>query len=138
MFLGAYTQAMDPEGGVTLPADFQGDLAAGLVITKALDQSLMIFPLEGWARLAAQVAGRPLANATLRAFRRRLFAGAAGLALDQSGRLFIPQELREFAHLGDEVVLAGMYDHLELWDAQTWQRVRQAAEENAQWEMVGI
>lgn len=138
MFLGAYSQVMDADGGLTLPAGFREALASGLVITRAFDQSLMIFPLVGWTKLADQVVARPLSNATLRACRRRLFAGAAGLQLDGNGRLIVPPDLREFAHLGDEVVLAGMYDHLELWNAQSWRAVRQAAEESGQWETVGI
>ena len=32
----------------------------------------------------------------------------------------VPSSLGEFAGLGKEVVVAGIHDHLEIWDRATW------------------
>ena len=34
----------------------------------------------------------------------------------------VPERLAQFAGLNHEVVLLGVRDHLELWDAQRWQQ----------------
>jgi MraZ protein len=51
----------------------------------------------------------------------------------------LPPFLREFARIDSEVVIAGMYGHLEIWNSEDWQPVREASEGDAQrWETLGI
>jgi MraZ protein len=141
MFLGEYTHTIDDKGRLTIPAKFRGLLAAGLVVTRGFDQNLMLFPLEGWQDLADRIARRPLADEGVRAFRRRVFSGAIDLVPDRQGRILLPPYLREFAGIDGEVVIAGMYNYLEIWGTNTWQNVRESIENNsdaARWEDLGI
>ena len=73
---------------------------------------------------------RPLADEDMRAFRRRVFAGAVNLEPDRQGRILLPQYLRDFADMNGDVVIAGMYDYLELWSAEAWTAVRESVETN--------
>ena len=141
MFLGEFTHTIDSKGRLTIPAKFRGLLAAGLVVTRGFDQNLMLFPLDGWEELAERIAQRPLSDESTRAFRRRVFSGAIDLTPDKQGRILLPQYLREFAAIEDEVVIAGMYNYLELWSTVQWDTVRQSIENNsdaARWEDLGI
>ncbi len=141
MFLGEFTHTIDNKGRLTIPAKFRGLLAAGLVVTRGFDQNLMLYPLDGWQRLAERIAERPLADEDMRAFRRRVFSGAADLTPDRQGRILLPQYLRDFARIDGEVVIAGLFDYLEIWSAADWQTVRQSIEEGgdaARWEDLGI
>jgi MraZ protein len=77
----------------------------------------------------------------MRAFRRRVFSGAADLTPDRQGRILLPQYLRDFAGIDGEVVIAGMFDYLEIWSVEAWQSVRQsieATDDAARWEDLGI
>ena len=49
---------------------------------------------------------------------RSFFAGAVEFTPDKQGRVAVPPHLREYAHLDREVVVAGSFDHIEIWDAQ--------------------
>jgi MraZ protein len=141
MFLGEYTHTIDDKGRLTIPAKFRGELAAGLVVTRGFDQNLMIFPLNGWQDMAEQLLKRPLAEESVRAFRRRLFSGAVDLVPDRQGRIVLPVYLREFAGIDSEVVVAGMYDYIEVWDTSDWQQVREEIENSgdaARWDSLGI
>lgn len=142
MFLGEFTHTIDDKGRLTIPAKFRGELAAGLVVTRGFDQNLMLFPLAGWEELAEEIAARPLSDESVRAFRRRVFSGAVDLTPDRQGRILLPQYLRDFAGLnGDDVVIAGMYNYVELWSADTWDAVRASVENNSdakRWEDLGI
>jgi len=51
---------------------------------------------------------------------RYFFSGASEAELDKQGRVMVPSSLGEFAGLGKEVVVAGIHDHLEIWDRATW------------------
>jgi MraZ protein len=51
---------------------------------------------------------------------RNLFAGATPAEPDRQGRVAIPAHLRSFAGLEREVVVAGVFSRLEIWDATRW------------------
>jgi MraZ protein len=141
MFLGEYTHSIDGKGRLTIPARFRGLLAAGLVVTRGFDRNLMVFPLDGWKQLASRIGERPLSDEGMRAFRRRLFSGAVDLVPDRQGRILMPPYLRRFAGLNHEVVVAGMYNYLEIWNSDAWQAVRASIEQEsdaARWEDLGI
>ena len=53
---------------------------------------------------------------------RHFFAAAADAVPDKQGRVNIPPALLEHAKLGRDVVVAGVNDHLEIWDRAAWQR----------------
>jgi MraZ protein len=131
MFLGEFTHTIDDKGRLTIPAKFRGELAAGLVVTRGFDLNLMVFTMSGWEELAARIAERPLTDAGMRAFRRRVFSGAIDLEPDRQGRILLPDYLRDFAGISNEVVIAGMYDHVELWSSESWVAVRQSAENSS-------
>jgi MraZ protein len=141
MFLGEYNHSIDDKGRLTIPARFRAELAGGLVVTRGFDQNLMMFPLQGWQELAEQILQRPLSNEDVRLFRRRVFSGAVDLEPDRQGRVIVPVYLREFAGINGEVIVAGMYNYVEIWNATAWQQVRQQAESNsdaARWDDLGV
>jgi MraZ protein len=130
MFLGEYTHVIDDKGRLTIPAKYRALVAQGLVVTRGFDQNLMLFPLDGWEELAARIAQRPLSDESVRAFRRRVFSGAVDLSPDRQGRILLPQYLRDFAGINGEVVIAGMFNYMEIWGVEAWQNVRTSIEDN--------
>ncbi len=139
MFLGEYRHTIDEKGRVTIPAKYRGLLAAGMVITRGFDRNLMAFSLEGWEELAARVKSLPWSDPGAREFRRRVFSGAVDLVPDRQGRVLLPPFLREFANIDSDVVITGMLDHLDIWNTEAWEPVRDAAESDEQhWESLGI
>ena len=141
MFLGEHTHTIDDKGRLTIPAKYRALLAKGMVVTRGFDQNLMLFPIDGWEELAARIAQRPLADESVRAFRRRVFSGAIDLTSDKQGRILLPPYLRDFAGINGEVVVAGMFNYLEIWSTDGWETVRASIEDNndaARWEDLGI
>jgi MraZ protein len=139
MLLGEFRHTIDEKGRLTIPAKFRGLLAAGMVITRGFDRNLMAFSLEGWEELAARVKSLPWSDPSAREFRRRVFSGAVDLVPDRQGRVLLPPYLREFANIEDDVVITGMLDHLEIWNEQAWEPVREAAEgDERHWDTLGI
>jgi MraZ protein len=141
MFLGEYTHTIDDKGRLTIPAKFRGELSSGLVVTRGFEQNLMVFPLDGWQDLAERILSRPLTDKGVRTFRRRVFSGAVDLAPDRQGRIVIPAYLREFAGIDHEVVVAGMYNYVEVWHISNWKDLRESLENSsdaARWDALGI
>jgi MraZ protein len=128
MFIGEFRHTLDDKGRVSVPIKFRAGLAQGLVVTRGLDRSLFLYPKNEWGRLAEKLAALPLGKADTRAFARLMLAGAMEADIDASGRVMIPQYLREYAGLSKNVVITGLYDRLEVWDEDTWNVYRAKTE----------
>ena len=139
MFLGEFAHTIDTKGRLTVPAKFRGLVATGLVVTRGFDQNLMLYPMDEWEALAARIAQRPLSDTDMRSFRRRVFSGAVDLVPDRQGRVIIPPYLREFAGIDKDVVIAGMFNYLEVWSSTSWTAVRDSIEaDTTGWADLGI
>ena len=121
MFLGQYRHTLDEKGRVAIPVKFRGALTDGAIVTRGLDQSLFLYPRAQWTALAEKLSQLPLGQADTRAFARLMLAGAMEVELDSSGRVLLPEYLRTYGRLNKEVVVVGLYDRIELWDAMAWE-----------------
>lgn len=112
-----------------MPSKFRAPLSQGVVVTRGLDRSLFVYPKAEWDVLAAKLAALPLGQADTRAFARLMLAGAMEGELDKSGRVHIPEYLRSYAGLAKDVVIAGLYNRLEVWDEAAWKTYAARTEE---------
>jgi MraZ protein len=120
MLLGEYEHTIDEKNRLTLPAKFRDAFADGLVVTRGMDGCLYVYARAEWERVAREIASVDDLNPDARKLRRYFFAGASEDEPDRQGRISIPSALVQSARLGREVVVAGVLDHLEIWDRRTW------------------
>ncbi len=132
MFIGEYHHQIDEKGRLAVPVKFRPDLATGAVVTRGLDSSLFLLPLEEWGKLAERLASLPVGQSNSRAFARLMLAGAMDVKLDKQGRFVIPEYLREYAGLNKQVVIIGINTRLEIWDETVWQSYRSQTEKDAE------
>lgn len=123
MFLGEYEHSVDDKGRMAIPAKFRAGLAEGLVVTRGFDQNLLVYPMSVWRELAVRVNALPMAQPATRNLRRLLFGSAADLEVDKQGRILLPGNLRGYAGIGAEAVVAGMDTFIEIWSQDRWQAV---------------
>ena len=121
MLLGEYEHTIDDKNRLTLPAKFRQAFADGVVLARGIERCLTAYPRDQWA---ASVESRlreldPLSREG-RLMQRYFYSGAAEAELDKQGRVMVPSALGEYAGLGKEVVVAGIHDHLEIWDRASW------------------
>lgn len=131
MFIGEYAVSMDEKGRIAVPVKFRGGLGSKAVITRGLDNSLFLYTKQEWDKIAAKLAALPLAQSNSRAFARLMLAGAYEFEVDKQGRGMIPEYLRAFARLSKKVVLAGLYNRVEVWDEQTWNTYKKTTEKES-------
>ena len=131
MFIGEYKHTLDDKGRIAIPSKFRKALAKGAVVTRGLDTSLFLFPKEEWDKLAQKLASLPLGQSNSRAFARLMLAGAMDVALDKQGRVVLPEYLRAYADMKKNVVIAGLFTRLELWDEAKWETYKKKVEGDA-------
>ncbi len=128
MFLGEFEHTIDTKGRMAVPARFRVQMDSGAVISKGMGNCLSVYTMEDWNEKSAELAiGK--SEAELRDFQRRIFPSASIVEMDSQGRLVIPAKLRAYAKLENDVTVAGVQDHIEIWDRATWQAYQQKLEE---------
>ncbi len=131
MFIGEYQHNLDNKGRMAVPAKFRALLKEGAVVTKGLDDCLFLYPKSVWEELAKKLASLPIAQANSRAFGRHMLAGAMDVNFDAQGRIMLPEYLRKFANLNKKVIVAGLFDRLELWDESSWNNYKTGTEKRS-------
>lgn len=124
MVLGEYQHNLDTKGRMAIPAKFRSKLEAGAIITKGLDHCLFILDAKEWEEFAKKLISLPYAQANSRAFGRLMLAGAADVKPDAQGRILIPDYLRKYANLKKQVVVTGLFNRIEIWDAEAWKEYK--------------
>ncbi len=120
MFIGEYSHNLDEKGRLAIPAKFRNHLKKGAIVTRGLDNCLFVYTQDEWAKLAEKLAALPMSQSNSRAFSRLMLAGAMDVEIDKQGRMVLPEYLRIFAELKKNVVIAGLYNRLEIWNQEKW------------------
>ncbi len=131
MFIGEYRHNLDSKGRLAIPAKFRSVLKKGAVVTKGLDGCLFLYSKEEFLKIAQNLSQLPISQARARAFSRHMLAGAMDLEFDNQGRITLPEYLRNFSLLKKGVIIAGLYDHLEIWNEESWNKYKAEAEKNS-------
>jgi MraZ protein len=133
MLLGAYEHTIDDKNRLTLPARFRGSFGEGIVVTRGLDGCVYAYTRARWLQLVDdQFANVDQFSADGRAILRHFLGNAQDSELDRQGRVMLPAGLIEHAKLAREVVVAGVFDHLEIWDRAAWRAQQAEAEGSAE------
>ncbi len=123
MLMGTYSHSLDPKGRLIIPARLREELGDDFIITKNLDYCLAVYPKEAWERFIQKIEELPkISSEPARRLRRFYFGNSMTMEVDKQGRILIPAGLRDYASLTKDVVLVGVDDHAEIWDAETWNR----------------
>ncbi len=133
MFRGSFEYTVDSKGRVSVPSRFRDILEdhydGKLVLTLDFDSCLAVYPLEEWEKLEEKIRLLPMMQKEVKEFMRFFFSLATECEIDKQGRLLIPPVLRERAGINKNVLLVGIINKIEIWDAKAWEtRTSQNAE----------
>jgi MraZ protein len=132
VFRGVQHINMDAKGRLAMPARQREPLLSRcegqIVVTIDTQTScLVIYPLPEWERIEQEIQALPSLKPAVRRFQRLVLGYATDLELDSSGRMLLPQSLREYAQLDKKLVLVGQGNKLELWAEALWLAEREQA-----------
>ena len=132
MFRSVQHINMDAKGRLAMPARQREPLLTrcdGHIVVTIDTQSpcLVIYPLPEWERIEKEIQALPTLKPAVKRFQRLMLGYATDLELDGSGRMLLPQSLREYAQLDKKRVLVGQGNKLELWSEALWLTEREQA-----------
>lgn len=130
MLIGEYQHTLDPKKRLAVPAKLRKELGEKAVLTRGLDNCLFLYPFPEWQKLTEKLGQLPMGQGNTRSFLRLMLAGAVEVELDQLGRILVPDYLKNYANLKQRVVIAGVYNRLEIWDEALWENYKTEVEKN--------
>jgi MraZ protein len=96
-----------------------------VLVSPGSDRCLWLTNQAHLDRLAQKLEKSPARESDKSGFKRLYYAQTVKVAM-KDGRVAISDKLAAFAGLHQEVVLVGIDDHFEVWDAARWRRYTQA------------
>ena len=131
MLIGEYKHTIDTKKRLSIPAKFRKDLGERAVITKGLENCLVIYTMKEWEKLAEKLNSLPTSQADARNFARLMLSGATDVELDKLGRVLVPDYLKNYASLKKNVTVLGLSTKIEIWDTEKWEEHKQRTETDA-------
>ena len=132
LLVGEYSHLLDEKKRISLPKAFREALGRHLVITRGLDNCLVVYSRQGWERMAEKLQSLSYTQQETRGFARFMLSGAAEIEVDDVGRILIPEHQKEFAGLKKQVVFTGVSDRVEVWNAESWLRYKRRIDTHAE------
>lgn len=118
-FLGEFEATLDPKGRFLLPAGLKKQLPDSentrFVINRGFEKCLSLYTMESWEPLFAKISKLNDFDPKVREFRRYFLNGATIVEPDSAGRILLPPNLKEYAGLEKDIVLASAVDKIEIW-----------------------
>lgn len=125
-FLGEFESTLDGKGRFLLPAGIKKQLPGGentrFVINRGFEKCLSLYTLESWEPLYAKIQALNDFDPKVREFRRFFLNGATIVEPDSAGRILLPPNLKEYASLEKDIVLASAVDKIEIWAKDKYQQ----------------
>jgi MraZ protein len=124
---GTYQCSLDEKGRLTLPRAIRDQLSGSntVLLSPGPDKCLWLTNPPHLERLGERLDQAQVNEADVRVFKRLYFAQTEKLTINDDGRITVPERLSQFAGLRQEVVLVGIDDHFEIWDATRWRTYTQ-------------
>ena len=125
MFRGLHNITIDVKGRIAVPVRLRpliDEHAKGRIVITIDTQEpcLLLYPLPAWEAIEAKLTALSSFNPATRRIQRLLIGHATEVEMDRSGRVLVPQPLREYAGLGQNTMLIGQGNKLELWGESQW------------------
>lgn len=120
MFLGTSNHSVDSKGRIVLPAKFREELGDTFYIARGFgNPCVQVMSAEQFKRLSEHIDELPADKAMMLQY--HFTATAAEVSPNASGRIMIPQPLREVAKIEGEALVLGLNNRIEIWNKSKYE-----------------
>jgi MraZ protein len=119
MFSGMSNHSIDSKGRIVLPAKFREELGETFYITrKVMEKCLAIYSEAEWQKFSEKIYTLP--DSKVGKIKQFIFSKTAQVTADSHGRILIPANLLAYAEIDKNTVIAGIGDHVQVWNESAW------------------
>jgi MraZ protein len=128
MIIGQYEYTIDSKKRLALPAKFRGELGKKVIITRGIENCLVVYTEKEWKVMSEKLGSLPISQTEARSFARIILGSAMEAYLDKLGRILVPDYLKSIAGLKKDVMICGLSNRFEIWDKKKWDIYKGKAE----------
>jgi len=124
-FLGEYEATVDSKNRFLLPGGLKKQFPENenkFVVSRGFDKCLVLNPMKTWEALVEKLSKLSDFDPNVRKFKLILLGGATEIEMDGAGRLLLPPNLKEYAGLDKDIVLASDIDKFKIWEANKYKQ----------------
>ncbi len=122
MYLGQHQLILKNDRYLVIPEPFREMFAEGAYITRGFEQNLLIMSDKVFQELYQRITALNIADPDVRLLLRLVIGNASRLEISASGRVLIPEDLRSFVGLENEITMVGQGNYIEVWTAAEWEK----------------
>ena len=117
MFSGMSNHSVDSKGRIVLPAKFREELGESFYLARGFGNCcVQAMSAEQFASISERIRELPADKAM--ALQYTFAATAVEVSPNASGRVMIPQTLRDFAGIEGDALVIGMTTRIEIWNGE--------------------
>ena len=128
MFSGMSNHSVDGKGRIVLPAKFRDELGESFYIARGFGNAcIQAMSAEQFNAIAQKILELPADKAM--ALQYTFTATAVEVTPNASGRVMLPQALREFAGIEGDALVIGMNNRIEIWSGKRFEQFIESQKE---------
>ena len=131
MLIGEYIHTIDEKNRMSLPVKFRKEMGKVVVLAPGLDKSIMMTTLSEWKKIGEKLSQSSMLATDNRRFNRFLLGGAVEVEVDGSGRILIPEFLKDRAGIKGKAAVVGIQNRVEIWNEKTWSEYKKSVDNEA-------
>ena len=137
--MGTHHHSLDEKGRLVLPAIFRADFSEHAFLSLSPRGPFVAMQTRaGYQEMIERIRAKIDAGALGRSLLRRIGSRIEPVRVDAQGRVGLSPRLREKASLGSEVVVCGVIDYIEIWNAADWDPDSEESLTESFWRAGGI
>lgn len=122
MLIGEFEGKLTDKNRLAIPSKIRNELKDDLILSRGYEGCLILLDQKRWKSLIDLVSRKPLLQLNTRDTKRYLIGGAYELELDSQRRFVLPQSLKNFAEITEDLIFLAIMDWVEIWSKERWER----------------
>lgn len=118
--IGEYPATIGEKNRVALPKRIREEYQEGCYITRGYENCLILVDEKRWNDFINIINKNSLLSLNVRDTKRFILGGAQQIEYDKLGRFVLPESLKNFANIENQMVFVGVGEWVEIWDESRW------------------
>ncbi len=124
LFVDHFEHSLDAKHRLVLPSSFRKILGDRVYLAPQ-DNSLGVYSVDEFEAVANRLLDQVRAKEADPQMAVAFASKSVITSIDKAGRVTIPERLRSYANLSDEVIVAGVITHVQIWARDRYEAMQQ-------------
>ncbi|MDR3165501.1 MAG: hypothetical protein LBU13_07965 [Synergistaceae bacterium] len=121
-FIGSFGHKLGSKGRIVVPSCFSEELAKRIVVTSLDKKCVSVYSEKNWQPVVDRIEENALKTLNGADARRLIMFFSYSLEVDAPGRIFLPEKVRSWVSIVQDVFIIGNHKKIEILDSSRWLR----------------